>query len=836
MVQVLNDPIVNPGGTQAMDVDGDGDQDLLVTTYDALENTNRLVWFNNVGGGKFTRSRNLTGNVGFINATEPADLDGDGDADLLVVRDGGVNWYENLGGGLLGPPQFIVAENAIDLQAADIDGDGDQDFVTTFDLAWYENDGTGSFAAPQAFLDTNGWEYGVEIADLDSDGDNDVLSISVNQSQLSWWENLGGGSFATKVIISTEEFAARYIDAEDLDGDGDLDLVTASYGNSTIGWYENLGGTVFSSRQLVAAIDRPGAVIAVDVDGDGDRDITCSGFNFGGDDVGWVENLGSGVFGTLNVLYSREDSELHELVSADFDQDGDEDLVFTAAGRNLVGLLENQGGGNFLPTQEVSGSATQPGRILALDFDDDGDLDAITASISEDKLAWHENQGDGDFGRQQVLTYETVEPWSLVGADIDGDGNRDLLVAGRGVGGKQINWYRNLGNGQLGPREVVEDHLSKAVSSVAAGDLDGDGDQDVVSASSDGETVTWNRQDDNGDFDTAVTIDASLKRASTVFCADLDGDGDLDVIASSLSIGSGTGHPAVYWYENLGAGSFGPRTLAGDFAGGARAYALDMDTDGDLDIVTAGKTADWVENLGGANFGSVHNISAVAVNWIDVRDVDGDGDYDAVTTATSNQSIKWYERLGDGSFSNPMTINQDVSFPIAVTFADWDQDGDADVLASSGFLGGLAYQENLFDPSIGTVYCDPAVVNSTTLPGSLTAVGSPWAPNNDLVLSATNLPANKVGLMIVSANTSFLAGPGGSQGNLCLGAPIARFKPMFSDASGTMTLPVNLQELPNPGGPIAVMSGDTWHFQVWYRDTNPGTTSNLTSGLSISFQ
>ena len=105
------------------------------------------------------------------------------------------------------------------------------------------------------------------------------------------------------------------------------------------------------------------------------------------------------------------------------------------------------------------------------------------------------------------------------------------------------------------------------------------------------------------------------------------------------------------------------------------------------------------------------------------------------------------------------------------------------------------------------------------------------------VLVARQVPPNKLGLFIVSATAGNLPGAGGGQGTLCLGGQIARFgsQVMNSGNLGALRAGVDLEQLPPPLG-NAVQVGETWHFQAWFRDKNPGNTSNFTDGVSVLFQ
>jgi hypothetical protein len=131
----------------------------------------------------------------------------------------------------------------------------------------------------------------------------------------------------------------------------------------------------------------------------------------------------------------------------------------------------------------------------------------------------------------------------------------------------------------------------------------------------------------------------------------------------------------------------------------------------------------------------------------------------------------------------------------------------------------------------------PAVVNSTGAFGVLGASGSLTASSNAFVLTASALPPQQFGYFIGGRFQGFIPQPGGSQGNLCLSIPLARFIASLqsSGAGGVMTHQVDLTAIPLTP-PVAVVAGETWNFQAWYRDANPGPTSNFTTALSATFQ
>lgn len=146
---------------------------------------------------------------------------------------------------------------------------------------------------------------------------------------------------------------------------------------------------------------------------------------------------------------------------------------------------------------------------------------------------------------------------------------------------------------------------------------------------------------------------------------------------------------------------------------------------------------------------------------------------------------------------------------------------------------GAAYVAAL-PQSVGQVLC-AGVPNSTGMAGSLAATGSPFAADGCLQFTATSVPATALGYMLMSQGTAFVPNFGGSQGTLCLGGSIFRFSlsVLQADSTNTMRFRPDFDQLPQG---TTFVSGATWHFQLWHRDGNPGPTSNVTAGLSVSFQ
>jgi hypothetical protein len=399
-----------------------------------------------------------------------------------------------------------------------MDGDGDVDALSAargdFQLAWFENETihrSAKFSEEAVVAAAFGGARSVLAGDLDRDGDLDVLATSVGGgTEIGWWKNTDGhGAFGTQQVVNTQTAGASGAFLADLDGDGDLDVGSRSLGDDTIAWYENSDGEgSFGSRQDVATLTSVTSVFAADIDRDGDLDLV-SGAAVGPPRIGWYENMdGMGSFSTAQVI-STTAALPGSISAADLDGDGDPDVVSAHSATDQIAWYENlDGAGTFGTERLISAETDQPLSAFAVDVDGDGDLDVVSASRSDDKIAWYENSdGLGNFGTQRVISTELYMPYFATSGDIDGDG--DLDVVGISLDDRSVTWYENSdGQGNFGAQQIVytfqiNTNTQGLGRSVFTADIDRDGDLDVL-ATVRGGTVAW-YENRGGQFSLATT-------------------------------------------------------------------------------------------------------------------------------------------------------------------------------------------------------------------------------------------------------------------------------------------------------------------------------------------
>ncbi|MDE0916238.1 MAG: VCBS repeat-containing protein [Planctomycetota bacterium] len=361
----------------------------------------------------------------------------------------------------------------------------------------------------------------------------------------------GAQDFGPEQVLSAAEDGVLRVLAADLDGDGDADIVAAAYYANELFWHENLGAGLFGAKQLIPIdmISIYGAH-AADLDGDGDQDLIAACPN--SKKIAWFENLGSGSFGPQQAISTGVQAGSINVHAADLDGDGDVDVLAVGAADDTVAWYENDGSGSFGALQLISTSVDFPVCVYTKDLDGDGDEDVISASVWDDKVAWYENNGSGSFGPQRVITLAANGATCVLAMDLSGDGVPDVLVASQED--DTISWYESIGWGTFGPRQVITSTAKRAYG-VHAADLDLDGDADVLSASDEDDTIAWYENVgwgngvNGGHFGPKQTITTSADGARCVVATDLNGDGYPDVLAASYL------DDTLAWYENLMGGS-----------------------------------------------------------------------------------------------------------------------------------------------------------------------------------------------------------------------------------------------------------------------------------------
>lgn len=328
-----------------------------------------------------------------------------------------------------------------DVPTADVDGDGDADVLAVggdasgHRILWFENTGPGAFAKHTISASEDHDVQTIHPEDLDGDGDVDLVVgffVDKAEDEVRWYENDGTESFTEHVIDASAAIPFEVTTA-DLDGDGDADVVSANAWDDEVAWYEN-DGTGDFTEQTAGTLEEANAVEAADIDEDGDVDLLASARNFGDDLVAWYENRGSGSF-TEHVV-DESISNPNSVAISDVDLDGNTDLVASARLDNAVYVYFNDGAESFTRAELPHG--LKPLFVTTADVDDDGLKDVLASSRRADTIAWWENLGGREFQRHNV-SQDADQVRGIGVADLDGDEDLDVTAATRNP--EKVNWY-----------------------------------------------------------------------------------------------------------------------------------------------------------------------------------------------------------------------------------------------------------------------------------------------------------------------------------------------------------------------------------------------------------
>lgn len=390
------------------DFNGDGFPD-FVSGGNTRTQANARV-FLHAGTLGLSPLRSLLSDSDFLNQAWAADLDRDGLTDLISTtkydQRRGLAWSRNLGDGSYGDRSVIVSQQTPSiLRAADLDGDGRVDPIIGSDgpifpgVGWHQNLGGGQFTDVLAITRATRDLSDLALADLDNDGDIDVISASRGDHEIARYENLGNGTFGPQRVVTRAASGVEQIAIADLDGDGDLDLASASPGDQKVAWYQNQTGGVFGD-QIVLSMSVPDAT---------------------------------------------------GIAALDIDRDADMDLLVSSGGNPGPLLIENLGHAGWAAPRTIALGDETAGRLFAIDFNGDGASDLV--SLAAGRLSVYPNSLSGELEREQLVGLDYS---SAVAQDVDGDGDDDVLA----TTDREVVLLENLAS--IRPRIEVREFIAGA--------------------------------------------------------------------------------------------------------------------------------------------------------------------------------------------------------------------------------------------------------------------------------------------------------------------------------------------------------------------------------------
>lgn len=382
----------------------------------------------------------------------------------------------------------------------------------------------------------------------------------------------------------------------------------------------------------------------------------------------------------------------------DIDNDSDEDIV--VFDQYKIVWFENFGNGvfdsfgryNFIENTKGGNS------VAFFDMDLDGHIDIVWNNQIE--VAWNRNLGGGNFSEKQIIAIASTSfyPHKVITNDFNLDGFPDVVVSSYLYTSNELVWFENLNGQTLDTTKQIISNIKTKFFNVA--DINNDGLKDVLSAPHNIHGLYWHINMGNGVFIDSVIAYPNLTAVNKVMTTiDIDNDGNLDVVHNIYGL---------RWVKNFGNGLFDSISnyIDTSFSFSNNNFeeliAKDVDNDGYEDLLFAdGLRVFLIKNLGGyfAPTQAISNSAGFNAWGVSTGDVNGDGNIDILPSklmsSTENDKIIWFNNLGNGVIDSSFnTIASNITRDAnQIKSSDMDNDGDVDIVLIAG--DGLVWYENL---------------------------------------------------------------------------------------------------------------------------------------------
>jgi hypothetical protein len=636
------------------------------------------------------------------NNVTSVDIDNDGYPDVLSSSLEKVAWFKNLDGlgnfGKAIPIEVGLYEYKF-AYASDFDNDKDSDVIFSYrnnnsQIFLSKNDGKGNFQVATSLVSTTLYITSVQVIDIDGDNDNDIIYGTDNS--ISLLENTDGFGNFTNRVITKSNYTSFF--AIDVDKDSRADLIIDSGYN--LDCYKIDSTTGLTKIDAMDTFAQGSFITGADIDNDGDIDIATVFENGSDRKIQWYNNTnGLGNFANKQTLVTLpsipigSSNDISTVSFVDLDNDKKNDILLTDSNPSKVSWFKNTGSNVFGTNKTITLNAENIRGSFVIDLDGDLNLDVISFSRDDHKLEWYKNtDGKGIFEPQKTISTTTHQLNHFDKGDIDGDGDLDLVSSSHAD--KKVAWYENTnGKGDFSKQQKLITNKLVGARDVYIANLDNDTDNDLVSFSfyqdnGDFSKIVWYENiDGKGNFAKENVIVSNKEYIQRIFPIDIDSDNDIDIVCASFN-------NIISLYRNNGNKTF---ALQEKFSitdnsnqSTSTLYSEDMDNDNDKDVIVNFSNSEivWYENSNGlGTFTTKHIINnSLKIDKIHIVDLDGDNDKDIAFCNNSQSKIGWFKNTdGKGNFDSPITIATALNLyhPNCIYAEDLDRDGDKDLTTNS---------------------------------------------------------------------------------------------------------------------------------------------------------
>ena len=668
------------------DIDQDGYPDMAIAS-------NGVYIYINDGEGKFEEGQRIRLNNDMVNKVDLADLDRDGDLDLIAGRNGSpIEIYWNDGSGTYPDKGYLFSAEysaPVHLFIADINDDGAPDILTqniNNRLKVFLNAGNGEFPATSRTLLGSRYENKIALAWLDGNSSPDLVSWD-DHHEIKFLHGNRDGTFDHNPQADVTSENLYELAVGDLTGDNRDDVLLVEFEGFRVLINSGSGFMRFRNVDLGVTPKDVSAITLADMNDDGYDDVILS--------VGRQENLlfindREESFVRSPAILGGENVYVTGISALDIDGDRDNDLLFSSRSPAVyANTMFEPDESRRAATPAARPSTTEPPpagprrvafddgvaishqqrieRFELADINGDGlpDLTTLTVADHNPVFSFFLNNGDGTIDTHGSLQGPArQEVGDIHFADIDGDGDADLLI---GWLDQYITIHRNDGRGSFDPAGQALSNSTIRTRSLLTGLVNNDAYVDIVATGDRRTQIHFSTGD--GRFITDHMSGLPTDSGEDAALVDLDDDGDQDLVISS---------DELVIYYNRGNGSF---TMPGtefynpnEFA--RQIFILDIDNDGDDDLLAGGGGTYLFVNEGDGVFADYAHLSTL--DNIALGDLEGDGNIDIVSYRNGMRS----EALtGDGRGgwipgNEPIIVGS----PPVLRLVDFDGDGDPDII------------------------------------------------------------------------------------------------------------------------------------------------------------
>ncbi|MBN2777106.1 MAG: VCBS repeat-containing protein, partial [Bacteroidales bacterium] len=525
--------------------------------------------------------------------------------------------------------------------------------------------------------------YTLKTEDMDNNTHPDIIACGVGG--IVWFSNEDGTNFTKNVLLDSLSVVSD-IEVLDYNADTHLDIIGINTSTGKIFWLENDGSMNFTHHLITDTIVDLRKMSAADMDNDGDIDIMFSVYSGGFYDIYLYENIG---LGFTSTKVDRVD--FNDIYIFDYNNDGYIDFLtktnYSPFTTEELAIMINDGSNTFIETQiyEKSGSIDITDAYF-VDLTGNGVGDLIIADNVQNTLFWLWNS----ISPRTILA--SADPTNVMVGDFNNDGIYDIVYKDEDSGDNDFKVLQgaNPGTSMTFSQEYVFD-LDATSSGLICLDVNSDNLPEFAYTSAARDEVAYFKNNDSFSF-TLKKLSTNVSQPESLNLVDLDQDGDLDIVCI-------TSNEEMSWFDQQADGTYKQVIITSDLNNPIEVKVNDVDDDGDLDIISA-STGDadfsiWY-NDGNENFTEFQLTSTSSQisnpSFFEITDLDNDGDKDFVIVGSSISStypkgVFWIRNEGGGVYSSPIAIKTNVNLMGQVAVYDFDGDGNKDIIVSNDEYG-----------------------------------------------------------------------------------------------------------------------------------------------------